>query len=72
MNKLKCFNGTHSGKGIWYGAHSNTVTTFTSWAPNNPNGGTNENFAVLYSQRNFDWHDRPKYYVYYPICQFML
>ena len=60
-----------NSEGIWYGSRSNRIITFTSWAPNNPDGGSEENYAVLYTQNNFDWHDRPKSYFYYPICQFL-
>ena len=60
-----------NSEGIWYGSRSNRIIKFTSWAPNNPDGGSEENYAVLYTQNNFDWHDRPKSYFYYPICQFL-
>ena len=56
---------------ISIGNPPNRITKFTSWAPNNPDGGSEENYAVLYTQNNFDWHDRPKTYFYYPICQFL-
>ena len=44
---------------------------YTAWFRNQPNGGTNENFAQLGENVGYLWEDKSEGYEdSYPICQY--